>query len=103
VFSERSPVSSDDGVSVGSNIVDVDGVGSCRSWLTRVFITLELLNSLPTTLAKFATKRGGKRMIIYTSWFYTLAFVIILLYAYIESYGVSKYTIPCTSQHSSSH
>ena len=64
VLGERSPVSSDDGVPVGSNTVDVDGVGSCRSWLTRVFITFELLNSLPTTLAKFATKRGGKRMII---------------------------------------
>ena len=64
----RPLVSSDDGVSVGSNTVEVDGgcnmaeldgVGRCRSWLKRVFVTLVLLNSLSITSVKF-TMRGTK-------------------------------------------
>ena len=78
VLDERLSVSSDDGISVGSNTVEVDrgcntvevdrgcstvevdGVGSCRSWLTRIFITFEWSNSLPIISVKFATKGGGK-------------------------------------------
>ena len=64
----RPLVSSDDGVSVGSstvevdggcNVAELDGVGHCRSWLISVFVTLELLNSLSITSVKFTT-RGTK-------------------------------------------
>jgi len=66
---ERLSVSSDDGISVGSNTVDVDrgcntvkvdGVGSCRSRLTRIFVPFEWSKSLLISSVKFATKGGGK-------------------------------------------
>ena len=53
VCNARLPVSSADGVSVGCNTVELDGVGSCRSWLMRVFTTSESLNSLSITSLKF--------------------------------------------------